>query len=51
MTMCWFCGAKMIWGSDFSFEDYGIEGEGIVAILHCPNCNAVAEFYSGVLDE
>lgn len=45
-THCWFCReGKMIWGSDFSFEDFGIDGEGIVAILTCPNCDAQAEFY------
>lgn len=46
MTHCWFCGAEMIWQSDFSFEDYGIEGDGIVAVLCCPNCDAQAEFFS-----
>ena len=51
MTNCWFCGTEMIWQSDFNFEDYGYEGEGIVAVLHCPNCNAMAEFMSGEEDE
>jgi hypothetical protein len=45
MTICWFCGSKMIWGADFSFEDYGSEGESIIANLSCPNCGATAEFY------
>lgn len=43
---CWFCGSKMIWGNDFSFEDYGIEGEGVVANLTCSGCGATAEFYT-----
>lgn len=48
MTNCWFCGSKMIWNSDFSFEDYGYEGEGVVAVLSCSNedCGVNAEFKS-----
>lgn len=38
----------MIWGADFDFEDYGIEGEGVVATLSCPNCGATAEFYTAI---
>ena len=44
MTNCWFCGHEMIWGADFSFEDYGREEDGIVATLSCPNCPTTAEF-------
>lgn len=49
-TGCWFCGSEMILGCDFSFEDYGIEGEGIVASMSCSNekCGATAEFHTGV---
>ena len=43
---CWFCGSEMFWGSDFSYEDYGLEGDGIVATLTCKGCEAYAEFYS-----
>lgn len=43
---CWFCSSEMIWGSDFSYEDYGLEGDGIVATLTCKGCEAYAEFYS-----
>ena len=43
---CWFCGSEMIWGSDFSYEDYGLEGDGIVATLTCSGCEAFAEFYT-----
>ena len=32
-------------GNDFSFEDYGIEGDGIVANLTCSSCGATADFY------
>ena len=53
MTNCWFCGTEMRWSSDFSFEDYCIEGEGIVANLTCPNpeCEASAEFYTRINEE
>lgn len=30
--------------SDFSFEDYGEEGEGIYQVYHCGNCGADIEF-------
>ncbi len=44
---CWFCNSKLYWSADFSFEDYGIENEGIVAVLNCSNkeCNATFEGY------
>lgn len=45
-THCWICGqGEMIWGADFSYDDYGIDGDGFVASLSCPNCNTNAEFY------
>ena len=44
---CWFCGDQMIWGADFDYEDYGMEGDGIVATFSCPNCGATADCYSG----
>lgn len=49
-TNCWFCGSEMIWGGDHSFDDYGIEGNGIVANLSCSNdkCSATAEFYTEI---
>lgn len=42
---CWFCNSELIWGADFDFEDYGYEGEGIVATLSCSNeeCGAQVE--------
>lgn len=42
---CHFCNGKLIWGCDFSFEDYALEGEGIVAVLHCSQCGAIWEGY------
>lgn len=41
MYECFHCGAKaVIWDSDFDYEDYGYEGEGIVHVCHCTNCGA-----------
>ena len=48
---CWFCGTEMIWGGDFDFEDYGLEGDGIVANLSCPGCGATAEFMTEQEDD
>lgn len=42
---CFHCGANsVIWDSDFNFEDYCYEGEGIVHICHCANCEAEIEY-------
>lgn len=35
---------NVVWDSDFSFEDFGYEGEGIVHICHCTNCGAEIEY-------
>lgn len=38
---CFHCGAyAVVWDSDYSFEDYFREGEGIIHALHCTNCGA-----------
>jgi len=29
------CKTALIWGNDFDFEDYGLEGEGIVGVYTC----------------
>ena len=34
---CYICKKELIWESDFSYEDFGIEGEGKVTILSCTN--------------
>ena len=39
---CWFCAGQMIWGGDHTFEDYGHEGEGVIANLSCAECGAQA---------
>lgn len=44
---CWHCQTELIWGGDHSYEDYGLEGEGIVSNFTCPKCEAYVEFYKG----
>lgn len=47
---CWHCNSKLIWQNDFMFEDYGVEGDGIVTVLICSNeeCNSIIEVYKEV---
>ena len=42
---CYHCNTELIWGGDHDFEDYGMEDEGIVTNLSCPNCEAHVEVY------
>ena len=42
---CWHCNSEVIWGGDFDFEDYGMDGDGIVSNLTCSNCKAYYECY------
>lgn len=45
MYWCFHCLTKsVIWDSDFSFEEMGYEGEGIVHICHCAHCGAEIEY-------
>lgn len=41
MFECFHCGNKsVIWDSDFDYEDYGEDGEGIIHECHCTSCGA-----------
>lgn len=40
---CWHCQSKLVWNADFDFEDYGIEGDGIVTNLTCSNSECGCE--------
>lgn len=43
---CFHClSNSVVWQSDFSFEDYGLEGEGVINVCHCANCGADIEYY------
>ena len=51
MYECFHCGMiAVIWDNDFSFEDMGYEGDGIVHICHCGHCGAEIQ-YKIPLDE
>jgi len=43
--VCWWCGGRLIWQSDYDKEDLMGE-EGIVTHLHCSSCNASVEYIS-----
>ena len=48
MYHCFHCGKKaVIWDNDYSFEDYCLEGEGIVHELHCTECGATITYFVG----
>ena len=42
---CYRCNTELIWGGDFTYEDYGMEGDGIVTNLSCSRCSAYVEVY------
>ena len=46
MYECFHClHQSVIWDGDFSFEDFGLEGEGIVHTCHCTHCGADITYY------
>lgn len=52
MYECFNCLSKsVVWDADFDFEDYCLEGEGVVHVLHCCNCGAKIEYYCGENNE
>ena len=52
MFECFHCLARaVIWDADFTFEDFGYEGEGIVHVCHCSNCGAEILYNIRIGDE
>ncbi len=52
MYQCFNCGHNTVgWDNDFSYEDYGLEGEGIVHVLHCSNCGAYIEYFIDIKED
>ena len=39
-TPCWWCRSPLIWQSDFTKDEFGVEGKGIVTVLVCSGCKA-----------
>ena len=35
---------SVIWDNDFTFEDFGYDGDGLVHVCHCANCGAEIEY-------
>lgn len=33
------CQNTLTWNNDYSYEDYGCEGNGIVSVYNCQHCN------------
>lgn len=52
MYQCFHCLTNgVIWDNDFTFEDFNMEGEGIVHVCHCSNCGAEIEYYISCEEE
>ena len=50
MYECFHCGCKsVIWDADFTPEEMGYGGEGVVNVCHCENCGAIIHYI--VLEE
>lgn len=41
----------MVWSGDFSYEDYGMEGEGIIHECQCGNCGARIVYFIDISGE
>ena len=45
MYQCFHCLSNGVsWSCDYDFEDYGLEGEGLIHICQCNNCGAEIEY-------
>ena len=44
---CWHCNEELIWGGDNSYEDYGMDEDGIISNFSCSNddCKVFVEVY------
>ena len=42
---------SVYWQADFMFEEYGLEGNGVVHVLKCSNCGADIEYYCPIEEE
>lgn len=52
MYECFHCLQKaVVWDGDFDFEDYGLEGKGIIHECHCANCGARITYEIPIPDE
>lgn len=49
--VCWYCGGRLRWNSDFSYDEIFGEGDGIVSFLTCMNCGAEVQYSLRESDE
>ena len=47
---CWHCQNDVIWGGDHTFEEHGLDGDGVVSNLSCSKCEAQYLIYLGEKD-
>lgn len=47
---CYNCDNNMTWNNTFSYQEYGILGNGTVDVYICPNCAMVQELYNKEYD-
>jgi len=40
---CLYCLSKLIWTSDFDYEDCNLQGQGVVTMYHCPSYSCDTE--------
>lgn len=46
MYECFHCLHRaVLWGADFDYADYGLEGQGIIHECECMNCGAQITYY------
>lgn len=48
---CYLCGGEVGWVDDYSFSDFGCEGDGIVHVWECGACKCEYEIYERFGDE
>ena len=48
---CYHCGSDVIWGGDHTFEEHGLDGDGVVSNLSCSKCEAQYLIYLGEKDD
>lgn len=52
MYECFHCGSRtVIWDADFDYDDYGMEGEGIIHECHCTHRGARITYFVPCDDE
>ena len=52
MYECFHCLSNSVcWSSDYDFEDFGLDGDGIIHICHCSNCGAEIEYRISINQE